>query len=87
MKLSVLSLYQTDLTQHHEEQEGRSKIVTKRTEQFIQLISKVHSMSLGPKIFVAHKALFSEVSVESNIKRFEVCNFLSISLVKLDCTA
>ena len=59
MKLSVLSLYNTDLTQDHEEQEDRSKIMNK-------LISKVHSMYLGPKIFGAYKALFSEFSVETN---------------------
>ena len=51
MKLSVLSLYQTDLTQDHEEQEDRSKIINSRAEQLIKLISIVYSMYLGPKIF------------------------------------
>ena len=32
------------LTQDHEEQEDRSKIMNNRTKQLIQLISKVHSM-------------------------------------------
>ena len=58
-----------------------------RTEQLIQLISKVHSTYLGPKIFGVHKALFSEFCVETNRKRFEVCSFLSIWLVKLDGAA
>ena len=58
-----------------------------RTEQLIQLIPKVHSMYLGPKIFGAHKALFSEFIVETNRKTFEACNFLSIWLEKLDGTA
>ena len=80
MKLSVSSLYQTDLTQDHEEQEDRRMIMTNRTEQLIQLISKVHSMYLGPKIFGVHKALLSKFSVETNRKRFEGCNFLSIGL-------
>ena len=87
MKLSVLSLYQTDLTQDHEEQEDRSKTMNNRTEKLILLISKVHSMYLGLKIFGVHKALFPEFSVETNRKRFEACNFLSIWLVKLDLTA
>ena len=87
MKLSVVTLYQTDLTQDHEEQEERSKIMNNGTEKLIQLISKVHSMYLGPKIFGVHKALYSEFRVETNRKRFKACNFLSIWLAKLDCTA
>ena len=58
MKLSDFSLCQTDLTQDHEGQEGRSKIMNNRTEQLIQLISKVHSMYLGPKIFEVHMLYF-----------------------------
>ena len=58
-----------------------------RTEQLIHLISKVHSMYLGPKNFGVQKALFAEFSVESNRRRFEGCNFLSIWLVKLYYTA
>ena len=58
-----------------------------RTEQLIQLISKVHSMYLGSKIFGVHKALSSEFSMENSRKRFEACHFLSIWLVKLDGTA
>ena len=87
MKHFVLSLYQTDLTQDHEEQEDRSRIKKNKTEQLIQLKSKVHSMYLGPKTFGVHKALFAEFSMESNRKRFEASNFFSIWFVKLDCTA
>ena len=77
VKLSALSLYQTDVTQDQEEQEERSKIMNNRTEQLIPLTSKVHSMYIGPKICGAHKALFSELSVETNRKKLEACNFLS----------
>ena len=87
MKHSVLSLCHTDLTQDHEE-EDRSKIKNSRTEQLVQLISKVHYMYLGLKIFGVHKALSSEFSVETTRKRLETCNnFLSVWLVKLHCTA
>jgi len=65
VKLSVLSLCQTDLTQEHEEQEDRSKIMKKRTEHLMQLISKVHFTYLGLKIFGMYKALFLELSVET----------------------
>ena len=58
-----------------------------RTENLIKLISKMHSMYIGLKIFGVHKALFLEFSVETNRKRFEARNVLSIWLVKLDCTA
>ena len=58
VKLSVLSFYETDNTQDHEEQEDRRQIINNRTEQLIHLISMVHSMYLGLKIFGAHKALF-----------------------------
>ena len=84
MKLSVLSLYQTNITQDHSEQEDRSKILNNRTEQLIQLISKVHSIYLDPKIFGVNKALFSEFSMETIGKKFEACSFLSIWLIKLD---
>ena len=53
------------------------------TEQLIQLISKVQSMYLGLKIFGVHQDLFSEFNVETNRKRFETCNILSIWPVKL----
>ena len=55
-----------------------------RTEQLIQLISKVHSMYLGPKVFGVHKAPFSEFSVETNRKGFEAYSFLGMWRVKLD---
>ena len=87
MKLSVLSLNQTDLTQDHKEQEGRSKIMNSRTEQLIELISIVHSMYLGPKIFGVLKALSSEFSVETSRKGIEAYKFLSTWLVKLDGAA
>ena len=87
VKVSVLSLYQTNLIQDHEKQEDRCKIMNNRTEQLIQVISKVHSMYLGPKILVVHKALLSEFSVETNTKRIEACSFLSIWLLKLDSAA
>ena len=61
--------------------------MNKRTEQLRQLVSKVHSTYLGQKIFGVHKAQFLEFSVETNRKRLEACNFLSIWLVKLACTA
>ena len=54
-----------------------------RTEQFIQLISKVHSMYLALKIFGVHKALFSAFGTETNRKRFETCNLI-IRPVKVD---
>jgi len=44
-------------------------------------------MYLGPKIFGVRESLFWELSVVTNRKWFEECNFLSIWLVKLDCTA
>ena len=87
MKVSVLSLYQANVIQDHEKQEDRSKIMSNRTEQLIQVISKVHSMYLGSKIFGVHKALFSEFSLETNTKRIEACSFLSIWLLKLDSAA
>ena len=87
MKHYVLSLCHTDLTQDYEEQENRRKFKNNRTEQLIQLKSKVHSIYLGPKIFGVHKAIVLEFSVVTTRKRFETCNFLSIWLVKLDCTA
>ena len=68
MKVSVLSLCQTNLIHDHEKHENRSKIMNNRTEQLIHVISKVHSMYLGPKIFGVHKALFSEFCVETNEK-------------------
>ena len=68
MKLSVLSLYQTDLSQDREEKENRSKIMNNRTEKLIQLISKVHSMYLGPKIFGVRKALAVEFITKTNRK-------------------
>jgi len=70
VKPSVLSLYQTELSQDHEQEEYRNKIMNNSTEQLIQLISKVHSMYLGLKIFRVHKALSSEFRIETNRKRF-----------------
>ena len=58
-----------------------------RTEQLIQVILKVHSMYLGPKIFGVHKVLFSEFRVETSAKRIEACSFLSIWFLKLDSAA
>ena len=87
MKLSVLSLYKTDLTRDHKGQEDRSRIMDNRIEQLIQLISKVHSMYLGLKISGVDKALFLQFSMETNRKRFEAHNFFSIRLLKLDCNA
>ena len=83
-KLSVLSLYLTELTQDHEEKEDGSKIMGNSTELLIQSISNVQSMYLGLKFFGVHQALFPEINVETNRKRFEAYNFLSIWLVKLD---
>ena len=54
-----------------------------RSEQVIQLISKVHSMYLGPKVFGVHKAQFLEFKVETNRKRFEARSCLGIWPVKL----
>ena len=68
VELSVLSLYHTEITQDHEEEEDRSKLMNNRTEQLIQLISKVHSM----------------YSVETTRKGLEACSFLDIWLAKLD---
>ena len=74
MKHSVLSLCHIDVTQDHEEQEDRSNNKNNRTEY------------LGPKNFGVHIALFS-FSAETNRKRCEACNFLSIWLEKLNFTA
>ena len=78
MKLSVSSLYLTELTQDDKEQEDRNTIMGNSTEQVIQLISNVQSMYLGPNVFGVHQALFSVFSVETNRKRFEAYNFFSI---------
>ena len=83
-KISDLSLCSPFLTQDRGGQEDRSKIMNNRTEQ---LISKVNSMYLGPKLFGVYKARFSAFSVETNIRKFGACYFLSIWLLKLDGAA